>query len=229
MGSQKLQFVEEVDSPDIGIKDETCFKIFKKYINGNLILNIGCWVGNFEYLLNNNAYYPVSIEPEKKALQVAHNICKNTIFVQGSTLQLPFDDESFDMVTMWLVLEHLPAGTERNALSEIYRVLKKNGILIMSVPNNHWLGNILDPAYFLMGHRRYKEEKLIKLFKSSKFTVNEIQYNGGFFYGFSTILFLLYKYILREKMPKVKIIEQQIRKEHNGHGFAEIYLISIKK
>lgn len=43
-----------------------------------------------------------------------------------------FDNESFDLVICNHVLEHIP--DDNNAIKEIYRVLKKNGIAILNVP-----------------------------------------------------------------------------------------------
>lgn len=46
---------------------------------------------------------------------------------------LPFDDESFDAVTLLAVLEHIQH--EKPILKEIRRVLKKDGQLILTVPS----------------------------------------------------------------------------------------------
>lgn len=47
----------------------------------------------------------------------------------GSILDIPFSDESFDIVASYEVLEHLPYDDVKKALSEIYRVSKKHAIL----------------------------------------------------------------------------------------------------
>jgi ubiquinone/menaquinone biosynthesis C-methylase UbiE len=46
---------------------------------------------------------------------------------------LPFEDASFDIVTMLAVLEHIEY--EKDVLVEIHRVLKQNGKLILTVPS----------------------------------------------------------------------------------------------
>jgi SAM-dependent methyltransferase len=53
---------------------------------------------------------------------------------------IPFDDETFDVVIMTEVLEHLVARHER-VLGEIRRVMKNGGKLIFSVPNAATLNN----------------------------------------------------------------------------------------
>jgi SAM-dependent methyltransferase len=61
--------------------------------------------------------------------------------VVSSTYHLPFKAETFDSVHLLEVLEHLENPS--NALREINRVLKQDGILYCSIPNVYWCGRIL--------------------------------------------------------------------------------------
>ena len=58
---------------------------------------------------------------------------KNLSYVNGSALEMPFADKSFDRVVSFETIEHLP--DHRKFLSEIRRVLKDDGLLILSSPN----------------------------------------------------------------------------------------------
>ncbi len=66
---------------------------------------------------------------------------------RGNIISLPYDDNSFDLVLLLDVLEHLPYDQQYKALSEIKRVLKNNGILIMSFPN---IANLSSRIKFLL-------------------------------------------------------------------------------
>jgi len=55
-------------------------------------------------------------------------------FKKGSAYKLPFEDDSFDVVTCQTLLIHL--GDPLKALREMKRVVKKNGIVICAEPNN---------------------------------------------------------------------------------------------
>jgi len=57
-------------------------------------------------------------------------------FVCGDATRLEFDDASFDAVTMFDVLEHVP--DDAKAISEMLRVLKPGGWFLISVPNERW-------------------------------------------------------------------------------------------
>ena len=57
-------------------------------------------------------------------------------FVCGDATALPFEDQTFDAVTMFDVLEHIPA--HNMAIAEVFRVLRPNGFLLVSTPNENW-------------------------------------------------------------------------------------------
>lgn len=59
-----------------------------------------------------------------------------TRFVCGDATRLPFADESFDAVTMFDVLEHVPDHAQ--AAAEAVRVLRPDGATIVSAPNLNW-------------------------------------------------------------------------------------------
>jgi SAM-dependent methyltransferase len=75
-------------------------------------------------------------------------------FVCGDATNLPFEDERFDAVTMFDVLEHVP--DDRQAVREAFRVLRPGGFLLVSTPNESWHF----PYYRVMRAYCPPEEKL---------------------------------------------------------------------
>jgi SAM-dependent methyltransferase len=82
---------------------------------------------------------PIAIEKDWLSLRLGKgkyigvDISPNPILtLQCSLTELPFCDQSFDLFIAWHVLEHILA--DREALQEIYRVLRPGGKALISVP-----------------------------------------------------------------------------------------------
>ncbi|HET7217522.1 MAG TPA: class I SAM-dependent methyltransferase [Vicinamibacterales bacterium] len=68
----------------------------------------------------------------------------------GSVTALPYDDSSFDRALCLDVLEHLPYDDQQRALSELRRVLRPGGEVLISVPN---LAHLQSRVHFLLTGR----------------------------------------------------------------------------
>lgn len=100
------------------------------------ILDVGCGTGVFLQLLKEN--YPkvsvIGLDPDKEALSIA---AKRLSEYQGVTLinafaeALPFESEIFDTVYSTLAFHHISPKFKEKAIKEIYRVLKKEGKLVI--------------------------------------------------------------------------------------------------
>lgn len=94
---------------------------------GNL-LDIGAGTGDFLNQAKNNGWKCLGIEPNKKAKNIA--IAKGVEFT--NTLE-ELEDHSFDVITMWHVLEHVPDLDYQ--IKTLKRLLKPNGTILIAVPN----------------------------------------------------------------------------------------------
>jgi ubiquinone/menaquinone biosynthesis C-methylase UbiE len=100
------------------------------YFNGT-ILDVGC--GTIPYFLNKTKF--------KKKIGIDYNI-ENRVFkdtvlkkINIEKQELPFEENSFDVVTMLAVLEHLEPKKATASLKEVYRVLKPNGYFVLTTPS----------------------------------------------------------------------------------------------
>ncbi len=105
---------------------------FSKY-TGNKILEIGCGIGvdALEWKLAGNQY--VGMDYNFPSVQITRGRfedagCKG-VFTNGDAENLPFPDESFDLIYSFGVLHHTP-GTQK-AIDEVYRCLKPGGKAII--------------------------------------------------------------------------------------------------
>lgn len=92
------------------------------------ILDIGCGTGDFLVSAKNAAWEITGIEPNEKAKNSA--ISKGAIIENGLE---NIEDNSFDVITMWHVLEHVP--NLQKQIAELKRILKPNGTIVIAVPN----------------------------------------------------------------------------------------------
>lgn len=105
------------------------------------VLDIGCGRGFYTKL---TSFFPfvkeiqsIDAHPDyvKRAKKTAGNDKRITIQT-GSIYKLPFKDNYFDSIIASEILEHLT--DDKKALRELYRVLKKGGTLLVSVPNKNY-------------------------------------------------------------------------------------------
>jgi 2-polyprenyl-3-methyl-5-hydroxy-6-metoxy-1,4-benzoquinol methylase len=99
--------------------------------------------------------------------------------IAADARRLPFTDGSMDVVALLDVIEHLPRGSETRALRECARVLRSEGILILSTPSAWTIGTYTDPAWWLRGHRHYTAEALHRLVRDAGLTIVDLQTRGG--------------------------------------------------
>ena len=94
---------------------------------GNL-LDIGAGTGDFLVVAKNDGWHTTGIEPSAKAKTIA--IKKGVNFADKLS---DLENHSFDVITMWHVLEHVPNLDEY--IGELKRLLKPTGTILIAVPN----------------------------------------------------------------------------------------------
>lgn len=95
------------------------------------LLDVGCGTGDFLLTAKNNGWDIKGIEPNPQAREIANSKTKNAVSNIEGLLDL--EKHSFDVITLWHVLEHLP---NLEAHIQLFQsLLKPNGRLIIAVPN----------------------------------------------------------------------------------------------
>ena len=92
------------------------------------ILDIGSGTGDFLSVAKNDGWKTVGIEPSDKAKAIAKS--KGVSFVEQTS---ELENHSFDVISMWHVLEHVPDLDKQ--IKELKRLLKPTGTIIIAVPN----------------------------------------------------------------------------------------------
>lgn len=95
------------------------------------LLDIGCGTGDFLQIAQQNYWSVFGIEPNKYARSVANKKTNNSVFDTEQLLK--FKNQTFDVITLWHVLEHLP--NLEHQVHSFKQLLKPNGTLVIAVPN----------------------------------------------------------------------------------------------
>ena len=136
-----------------------------EFIKSNMkgkVLDVGCSCGTLHSLISNKNVYGLDIED-------CGNIKEN--FYIGDAQGMPFDDNFFDTVVAGELIEHLE--NPEKFLTEAKRVLKKDGILIISTPNKKSLVNRIFRTYYRHHISLFDAYSLKKLL-SKYFTIEKM-------------------------------------------------------
>ncbi len=104
-------------------------------VEGKAVLDIACGEGYGSVFMADVAHTVVGVDISEEAIRHASSLYErlNLKFCQGSATNLEFQDDSFDLVVSFETIEHL--AEQEQMLAEIRRVLRPNGVLVISSPN----------------------------------------------------------------------------------------------
>ncbi len=97
----------------------------------------------------------------RSLLQARENVKIPFHLVQSDIERLPFLNESFDLVLCIGVLSYL--NEDHKAISEIARVVKNKGVIVVASPNFYMINKFFDPFYLII----WPLKKFIKIFIKS--------------------------------------------------------------
>ncbi|GAC1391956.1 MAG: hypothetical protein NVSMB46_06380 [Candidatus Saccharimonadales bacterium] len=200
-------------------------------IKGKKVLDIGCGFGwSIHNFLGRGVKDITGIEISKKDLEPAFkNINSNRVkLIEASAIKLPFEDASFDTVVCWEVIEHIPKHSEQLMFDEVYRVLKPKGNFYLSTPFAYIFTMIMDPAWWLIGHRHYSKKQLELYAQNSNFISIETQVRGGLWTVLGILNMYISKWIFKRHPFFSKWFGEKEIKEYSSRGYANIFFKSQK-
>ncbi|MEO1654241.1 MAG: class I SAM-dependent methyltransferase [Bacteroidota bacterium] len=140
------------------------------------ILNVGAATGKTSELLE--AFGEVtSIEYDEGCVAFVRKTL-NIPIIQASILDLPYADQTFDLVCAFDVIEHVE--NDQRAAAELHRVCKPGGAILVTVPafNQLWSHHDVVNQHF----RRYTRKTLQKLWVASDFERSNTTYFNTFLF-----------------------------------------------
>jgi glycosyltransferase involved in cell wall biosynthesis len=145
------------------------------------VLDVGCGSSP-----NINFFYGkcVGIDIHDKALEFMKDY-SDAKFEHGSVLDIPFSDKSFDMVGCIEVIEHLTMQDCRKAVSELSRVVKDGGHIILATPNyGSILWNVIENVQHIFQPKAWTKDHITHFNRKSisklcaEYGLQEIRYDG---------------------------------------------------
>lgn len=111
------------------------YTILDNSVVSRKVLDVACGEGYGSYLLANAASSVTGVDISNESVAHAREkyIKDNLNYIQASATDLPFEDDCFDVVVSFETIEHL--HEQEMMIKEIRRVLKDDGVLIISSPN----------------------------------------------------------------------------------------------
>jgi len=142
-------------------------KIATNGLEAGKLLDIGCGVGDFIHVAEAKGWKCQGVEPSEEAKEIARKRIKANIINSEAMETIP--DATFDVVTMWHVLEHV--DDLRWQVEQLQRLIKPNGRIVIAVPNynsydgqyykEHWA------AYDVPRHlNHFNKKTIVKIFKT---------------------------------------------------------------
>ena len=193
---------------------DICKSIILRYLNkSDCILDLGGGAGKYSIELAKQGYnvtladLSVRLLNQAKTYVEENNIPSLQSYDEVNAVDLScYDDNSFDVIILFGPLYHLLDSNERNkCVSEVYRVLKPNGIIFASfIPYLTGAVGVVSRAFYFP--QQVNEHNLSEVFETGRFINNaNVAFQEGYY-------------------PESKEIEKLFRE----HNFSQILLRSIR-
>jgi 2-polyprenyl-3-methyl-5-hydroxy-6-metoxy-1,4-benzoquinol methylase len=141
----------------------------ERHERGGKLLDVGCHLGMFLEVARERGWDVTGVEPSAWSVEQARGA---GLDVRHGTLEtVHFPDESFDVVTMWDVVEHLPDPAAE--LRRMHRVLRPDGLLALSTMN-------VDALFPRLAGRRWPWYMQMHLVYFSRRTLHNMLTKAGY-------------------------------------------------
>jgi ubiquinone/menaquinone biosynthesis C-methylase UbiE len=182
------------------------------------ILDLGCGTGYDMHFFKEHGYVnAVGLDISLEALRFCQeNLNKNLI--RGDAIELPFSNNSFDIVLALDIIEQL--SDDDVALKEQLRILKPGGVLVLFTPAYKFLRSFHDDVYHNL--RRYEIDELHHKVSQAGLTICKLTYLNTFLFP----LIVIARFVMRMLgRPKYVTSENDLHPTWSNSAFKNIFSI----
>src|SRR3989344_2951359 len=197
----------ELSGPRDYFRNSLLLREIEKNQKGKKILDFGAGSGHLILRLLEKGNTCLGIDTSKVVIDVLEEKVKGKFgnkvtTIKGDDKKLFKLTQKFDVVVSGEVLEHIK--NEARAIEGFFKILKRDGICVVSVPANKIYWDINDD--FSGHYRRYSKNELVELFRKSGFKILK-----AYYWGFP--LSLIWHRLIYLKIIKNKI---HMKKKYSG-------------
>jgi 2-polyprenyl-3-methyl-5-hydroxy-6-metoxy-1,4-benzoquinol methylase len=165
---EDVRYVEE-ESGRVATFSES-LRVVGRHAPSGRLLDVGCHVGTFLELAEQAGYDVAGVEPSRWAADHANRRLRGTVFC-GAVEDAPIPADTFDAVTIWDVIEHLPDPA--SDLRAIWAALRPGGVVAISTMD-------VDALFPKLAGRRWPWYMQMHLVYFSRQTLCEMLRREGF-------------------------------------------------
>jgi 2-polyprenyl-3-methyl-5-hydroxy-6-metoxy-1,4-benzoquinol methylase len=165
---QDVRYVEEEEGRVATFTDS--LRLVRRFAPSGKLLDVGCHVGTFLELAERKGFEVAGVEPSRWASEQANARLQGTVFC-GAVEDAPIPADTFDAVTIWDVIEHLPDPA--SDLRAIWAALRPGGVVAISTMD-------VDALFPRLAGKRWPWYMQMHLVYFSRTTLCEILRREGF-------------------------------------------------
>lgn len=132
------RFLPGINDTKLEIEHYQRYLSVERLVKNKIVLDAACGEGYGSDILARYAKKVIGIDLDNETInraKVKYKNRDNLTFQQGNIEKLEIEDCSIDVVISFETIEHVSEDIQKNFLNEIDRVLKDDGIMVMSTPN----------------------------------------------------------------------------------------------
>lgn len=130
---------------NVFLNHQKFYRFASQFVKEKTVADIGCGSGfGCEMIKSSGAFKVFGCDISKKAIEFSKKYFQRLaeFSVQGITDLVQYQNQYFDVTISSEVLEHIKEYNKQNdALKELKRITKKNGLIIIGTPNSELLGD----------------------------------------------------------------------------------------